>query len=141
MNRPRLFIFGKMSSNYNILTILATLTVLKRASYGHGMYFPFRHLKLYSEHFPLDDSSSCFLCDYENFMFFLPIKITTSLQTHEHILKSKVSLPAWKGPLLSTYFPDGHTCLLRIFFSVQYFMCLLKETSSWRNSKPMTKHN
>lgn len=82
-----------MSSNYNILTVLATLTVLKRASYGHGMYFPFRHLKLYSEHFPLDDSSSCFLCDYENFMFFLPIKITTSQQTHEHILKSKVSLP------------------------------------------------
>lgn len=40
--------------------------------------------------FSSNDSSSWFLCDYYNFMFFLPIKISTSTQTHAHRFKSNV---------------------------------------------------
>lgn len=40
-NRPRLFVFGNMGSNYNILTVLVTLTVLKRKVEAMGCIFPF----------------------------------------------------------------------------------------------------
>lgn len=65
------------------------LTVLKRTSKAMECIFPVVVSSCTHRAFSFDDSS-WFLCNYYNFMFFRPIKITTSIQMYAHILKSKV---------------------------------------------------